>query len=68
VKHLNLTRRVPHPTLGEVEVIGQPIAMSRSQWSIRGATPEAGAHTDEILAGLGYDAGAIASLRSRKVV
>jgi formyl-CoA transferase len=68
VKHLNLTRRVPHPTLGEVEVIGQPIAMSRSQWSIRSATPEAGAHTDEILAGLGYDAGAIASLRSRKVV
>src|ERR1700755_1186937 len=36
VKHLAMTRTVPHPKLGDVEVVGQPIALSRTPWSIRG--------------------------------
>ncbi len=68
VKHLGITRKVAHPVLGEVEVIGQPITLSRSQWEIRSATPEPGAETEAILGGLGYDAAAIADLRRRKVV
>ena len=68
VKHLHITRHVPHPVLGDVEVVGQPIALSRSEWSIRAATPEAGAQTDAILGALGYGAAEISGLRARKVV
>ena len=68
VKHLNLTRKVAHPALGPVEVIGQPITLSRSAWEIRPATPEPGADTEAILSRLGYDRAAIADLRARKVV
>ncbi len=68
VKHLNITRKIAHPALGDVEVIGQPIELSRSKWEIRTPTPEAGEHTDAILASIGYDPAAIAGLRARKVV
>jgi formyl-CoA transferase len=68
VKHLAMTRTVPHKVLGDVEVIGQPIELSRTPWSIRSATPEAGEHTDAVLTELGYGAADIAALRAAKVV
>jgi formyl-CoA transferase len=68
VQHLNLTRKVDHPKLGPIEVIGQPITLSRSEWTIRTPTPEAGEHTDAILADLGYAPAEIASLRDAKTV
>ena len=68
VKHLAMTRTVPHKVLGDVEVIGQPIELSRTPWSIRNATPEPGEHTDAILAELGYGDEEIARLRKEKVV
>jgi crotonobetainyl-CoA:carnitine CoA-transferase CaiB-like acyl-CoA transferase len=68
VKHLEITRTVPHRVLGDVEVIGQPIELSRTPWSIRSATPEAGEHTDAILAELGYTAQEIVKLHDGKVV
>ncbi len=68
VKHLGMTRVVPHPVLGDVEVIGQPIELSRTPWSIRSATPEAGEHTDAVLTELGYSAEEIARLHEGKVV
>jgi formyl-CoA transferase len=68
VKHLAMTRTVPHKVLGDVEVVGQPIELSRTPWSIRSATPEAGEHTDAILAGLGYAPAEIAKLHEGKVV
>ncbi len=42
VKHLGIARKVAHKTLGDVEVIGQAIELSRTPWSIRSATPGAG--------------------------
>ncbi len=68
VKHLAMTRVVPHGVLGDVEVIGQPIELSRTPWSIRSATPEAGEHTDAVLAELGYSTDEIARLHEGKVV
>jgi formyl-CoA transferase len=68
VQHLGITRKVPHKMLGEVEVVGQAIELSRTPWSVRSATPEAGEHTDAVLSELGYGAEEIAALRHRKVV
>jgi crotonobetainyl-CoA:carnitine CoA-transferase CaiB-like acyl-CoA transferase len=68
VKHLGMTRTVPHKVLGDVEVVGQPIELSRTPWSIRTATPEAGEHTDAVLAELGYSVEEIAGLHAGKVV
>jgi crotonobetainyl-CoA:carnitine CoA-transferase CaiB-like acyl-CoA transferase len=68
VKHLNITRHVQHKTLGDVEVVGQAVELSRTPWSVRTATPEPGEHTHAVLHELGYDDAAIAGLRERKVV
>jgi formyl-CoA transferase len=68
VRHLNMTRTLPHPVLGEVEVIGQPIELSRTPWSVRSATPEAGEHTSAILTELGYTDEQAAAMRAAKVV
>ncbi len=68
VKHLKIARTVAHKVLGEVEVIGQAIELSRTPWSVRSATPEAGEHTDAVLGELGFNPAEIAELRAKKVV
>ena len=68
VKHLNITRHVAHKVLGDVEVIGQAVELSRTPWGVHSPTPEAGEHTDAVLGELGYGAAEIADLRARKVV
>jgi crotonobetainyl-CoA:carnitine CoA-transferase CaiB-like acyl-CoA transferase len=68
VRHLAITRHVTHPILGDQEVIGQPITLSRSQWAIHSPSPEPGEHTDAILQDLGYTEATIAILRARGVV
>ncbi len=68
VQHIGIARGVEHPSLGRVELVGQAVELSRTPWGLRSATPEKGAHTDEVLTSLGYDAAAIASLREKKVI
>lgn len=68
VRHLNLTRKIPHKERGEVAVVGQPFELSRTKWEVRTPAPEMGAHTDAVLQELGYDAKKIAALRADKVV
>jgi crotonobetainyl-CoA:carnitine CoA-transferase CaiB-like acyl-CoA transferase len=68
VRHLNVTRHVAHKVLGDVEVIGQAVELSRTPWGVHSATPEPGEHTDSVLRELGYGASEIADLRARKVI
>src|ERR671923_1288906 len=61
-------RRVNHPKLGEIPVVGMPVSFSAMDPGVRRHAPMRGEHTDEILAEAGYSAAQIADLRARKVV
>ncbi len=41
--------RVTHETLGELELLGNPLHLSETPWSARRAPPPLGAHTYEVL-------------------
>jgi len=68
VKHLKMAHPVHSPKLGDIEVIGQAINMSRTPFEMRNATPEQGEHTDSVLKEFGYDASAVADFRKRGVI
>jgi crotonobetainyl-CoA:carnitine CoA-transferase CaiB-like acyl-CoA transferase len=68
VQHLGMAVPVSHPTLGDIELVNQPIEMTRTPSEIRTATPEVGEHTDDVMHELGYSDGEIADLRQRIVI
>jgi crotonobetainyl-CoA:carnitine CoA-transferase CaiB-like acyl-CoA transferase len=63
-----MVETVPHPTIGELKMLGIPFKLSDTPAAVRRPPPLLGEHTDEILADLGMDAAAIAKLRAEKVV
>jgi len=54
---------VDHPVMGKVRVPGYPVQFSAND-TCMGPAPERGEHTAVILEDLGYDAGAIATLKA----
>ena len=68
VRHLGIATPVEHATLGRLDLVGQPVHLTRTPQRMRSASPEAGEHTHEVLAELGYDEGTIADLRKRHVI
>jgi formyl-CoA transferase len=69
VAHLKMAEPVESAPLGRsIDLVRQPVRLSRSPSAITVASPEIGEHTDEILADFGYDAAAIAALRADGVV
>ncbi len=68
VQHLAIARSIEHPRLGRITVVAQPNNLEGVDKSPRQPTPELGEHTEEILGELGFDAGAIAELRTKRVV
>jgi crotonobetainyl-CoA:carnitine CoA-transferase CaiB-like acyl-CoA transferase len=54
VQHLELTRRVPHPTRGEIEVLRPPLTFSDTPATVRSGIPAEGEHTRAVLAELDY--------------
>jgi crotonobetainyl-CoA:carnitine CoA-transferase CaiB-like acyl-CoA transferase len=68
VRHLGLAQSVRSHERGEVELVGQPILMSRTPSRIRTPPPTMGEHTEEILRELGYDDRQIADLRGAEVL
>ncbi len=68
VRHLGIATPIEHPVLGRIEVVGQPVNLTRTPQRMRSAAPDKGADTDDVLAALGYDRQTIAELREKRVV
>jgi len=59
---------VEHPTIGAFRSLGLPIRLTETPARIHRPPPLLGEHTDEVLAELGYDEGAVAALHADGVV
>lgn len=57
-----------HPIEGEIRGLGIPVKLSDTPGRVRRPAPGLGEHTDEVLAGLGYSPGEVASLRESGAV
>jgi crotonobetainyl-CoA:carnitine CoA-transferase CaiB-like acyl-CoA transferase len=68
VKHLGVAAEVESPKLGKYKIISQPVKLSRTPAKLVTATPERGAHTDEVLREAGFDDAAIADLRKQGII
>ena len=68
VRHHEMVREYDHPEVGRLRVVGQPLVFADTPTRDPGPPPLLGQHTDQILGEAGYDAGAIAGLREKKVV
>ena len=68
VRHLKAAAPVQHPRLGRIEILAQPVGLSRTPAAIVRATPELGEHTDEVLAETGYTDDEIEALRTRGAI
>ena len=68
VLHRGMVTEIDHPKLGKVKQIGLPIKLSDTPGKIRSLGVPDGAHTEEILSGLGYSQEDIERLRRSEAV
>jgi len=68
VRHLGIAAPTESAKLGKFELVNSPINLTGLTKGIRSPTPEAGEHTDEVLAGIGYSAAEIAAMRAKGVI
>ena len=68
VQQLGVSETVESGTLGRLEIAAQPVKLERTPSHIAAAAPEAGEHSDEILASIGYGADEIAAFKNRNIV
>jgi crotonobetainyl-CoA:carnitine CoA-transferase CaiB-like acyl-CoA transferase len=68
IQQLGLATEVKHATLGTLRIQNVPVTLSRTPAQVQSAAPDAGEHTDEVLAELGYSAADIKRLHDASVV
>ena len=64
VKALGIAQQVEHPARGTIELVGQPVDLSRTPSRLTSAAPDRGEHTEEVLREFSFSDTEIASLRS----
>jgi crotonobetainyl-CoA:carnitine CoA-transferase CaiB-like acyl-CoA transferase len=69
-QHLRMTRPAKHPVLGEVKLVRSPINLSGFPHpeAFHHAAPDAGEHSRELLAELGFDATTIDNLKEQGAI
>ena len=68
VKHLGMAQPVTHPRLGLEHIVASPVNQVGLSRAIRTATAEAGQHTNDVLASVGYSDAEISAMRAKRVV
>ena len=68
VKHAGMAQSVKHKKLGNINLVGQPVTLSRTPSRLSTAAPEKGEHADEILKEYGYDPETIAKFKREGTV
>ena len=68
VKHLGIAQHVPNDENRHIQLVGQPVTLSRTPSKMAARPPEFGEQTEEVLAEFGFGKDEIAELRQRKVV
>jgi crotonobetainyl-CoA:carnitine CoA-transferase CaiB-like acyl-CoA transferase len=68
VQHLGMAQHVPNDENRHIQLVGQPVTLSRTPSRMAARPPEFGEHTEEVLAEFGFAADEIKDLRERKVV
>ncbi len=68
VQYLAMTEPVDHPALGRLEILRNAVRMSDGPATVRTPSPDPGAHTDEVLAELGYEPAEIDRLRGQGAI
>ena len=68
VNFLNVSQSVINTDLERIQVLTQPVSLSRTDSELSRAAPKIGEHTNQILAELGYEDSDIKLLRNNKFV
>ncbi len=68
VRHLGLAETVHHRVRGDIQIIGEPVVLSRTPAKVVRAIPEKGEHTDEVLAEFGFTKSEVADLKSHSAI
>ena len=68
VQHLGMAQHVPNDENRHIQLVGQPVTLSRTPSKMAARPPEFGEQTEEVLAEFGFAADEIAELRQRRVV
>ncbi|MFP6688714.1 MAG: CoA transferase, partial [Alphaproteobacteria bacterium] len=68
VRHFKVAQVMHSPVRGEIEIVGQPVHLTRAPSRIAVPTPEMGQHTTSILAEIGLSGDEIEQLKTTGVV
>ncbi len=68
VRHLGIRQSVAHPELGEIDLVGHPITLSRTPAAITHPLPDKGEQTIAVLAEAGFDEAEIAGFKQAGVI
>ncbi len=68
VQHLGIAQPVDHPALGTIDLVGQPVHLTRTPTRLRTAAPEHSEHTEAILLELGYSPDHVDDFKEQGIV